>query len=457
MSINNTLLIKRQQSVFWDLKTNKGLPFYEVLSSEMIAEEINALEYRRRIFTPDITLWALLSQVLDDDQSLQAAVTRVGAFLVNQGKELPSLNTSAYSQARARLPERLLASLVRRSAMQLEAIPSHWLWKNKNIKLIDGTIISMSDTTENQEVFPQHFKQKKGLGFPLARILAIISYATGAVFDVAIGSYAGKGSGEHTLLRQLMDNFNPGDVVLGDAYYGTFFLLSMLIQLGTEAVFPIHGSRNRDFRCGKRLGKKDHIVEWKRPQKPSSMEQGLYEIFPDKIRIREIVVQINRKGFRTKSRVLVTTFLDPVFVSKQELSELYDRRWCIELDFRSIKETMRMGILRSKTPDMVRKEIWAHLLAYNLVRKLMTQSAIKYGRRPRELSFKLALRIIAYFRQAYIFSENYNVIYSKILKAIAYKKVGKRPGRREPRKVKRRPKGFQLLQKPRQLYYKKAA
>jgi hypothetical protein len=456
MSINNTLLVKKQQSVLLDLKTNKGLPFHEVLSSDIISESIETLKYRRRIFTPDITLWALLFQVLDDDQSLQAAVTRVGIFLVNQGKKLPSLNTSAYSQARARLSESLLMNFVRKSGLQLEAVPNDWLWKNKNIKLIDGTIVSMPDTIENQKAFSQHFKQKEGFGFPLARILAIISYATGTVCDIAIGSYAGKGSGEHTLLRQIMNNFKPGDVVLGDAYYGTFFLLSTLIQSRIEAVFPIHGSRNRDFRRGKRLGKKDHIIEWKRPQQPPSMKQELYDTFSDKIRIRKVVVQVNKKGFCTKSGILVTTFLDPIFFSKQELSELYDRRWHIGLDLRSIKETMCMGILRSKTPDMVRKEIWAHLLADNLVRKLMAQSAIKYGKISRELSFKLALRIIAYFRQICIFSENYNVVYSEILKGITYKKAGNRPGRQEPRKVKRRPKGFQLLQTPRQ-FYKKAA
>ena len=282
----------------------------------------------------------------------------------------------------------------------------------------------------------------------------MISLATGAVRDLAIGPYSGKGTGEHGLLRQLMSVFKRGDVVLGDCYYASFFLIAMLIQIGVDIVFPIHHARDSDFRRGKRLGKKDHLVQWKRPAKPEWMDEDTYKTFPEMITVREVSISNGRPGFRSKSRILVTTFLDPDEVSKTDLSKLYDCRWFIEINLLSIKQTMRMDILRCKTPEMVRKEIWAHLLAYNLVRKVMAQAAIKHDKIPRQLSFKLALQVIFSFRQAGIFCENDEGVYNKMLQAIVHKKVGNRPGRSEPRMVKRRPKSFPRLQKPRSFYYK---
>lgn len=224
------------------------------------------------------------------------------------------------------------------------------------------------------------------------------------------------------------------------------------MQMGVDVVFPMHSARNHDFRQGERLGKKDHLVQWKKPIKPEWMEEETYNSFSDDITVREVMVGGNRPGFRTKPRVMVTTFLDSVAVSKKDLGELYDHRWMVEINLRSIKATMRMDILRGKTPEIVRKEIWAHLLAYNLVRKIMAQSANQYNKKPRELSFKLALQIIYAFRQAGIFSGRNGVAYYQLLKAISYKTVGNRPGRIEPRMVKRRPKPFPRLRMARHLY-----
>lgn len=226
----------------------------------------------------------------------------------------------------------------------------------------------------------------------------------------------------------------------------------MLMQIGVDVAFPIHSARNSDFRRGKRLGKKDHLVQWRKPIKPEWMDDATYRDFPDYITIREVFVSSDRAGFRSKSRVLVTTFLDPNTVSKKNLGELYNYRWMIEVNLRSIKETMHMDILRGKTPEIVRKEIWAHLLAYNLVRKIMAQSANCHSKKPRELSFKLALQMIEAFRQAGIFSEKNKISYAQLLTAVAYKTVGNRPRRWEPRRVKRRPKAFPKLQMARCLY-----
>jgi DDE family transposase len=271
-----------------------------------------------------------------------------------------------------------------------------------------------------------------------------------------MGPYSGKETGEHALLRQLLDGLHSGDVLLGDCYYASFFLIAMLMRMGVDAVFPMHAARDWDFRRGKRLGKKDHLVNWKKPAKPKWMELEEYEKFPDTITVREVAVSTGAQGFQSKTRVMVTTFVDEKEVSKTDLSTLYDCRWFVEIALKAIKETMGMDILRAKTPEMVRKEIWAHLLAYNLIRKIMTQAASRYDKNPRGLSFKCALQFIDAFRRSGNLSEN-SPSYEHLLKAIAYKAVGNRPGRSEPRMVKRRPKAFPRLQNPRSSYHKKGA
>jgi Transposase DDE domain len=460
VSINNTFPNHNHhsKSILSDLKFAKGLPFQKVLSKETIAKSMRDLEYRERFFTPDIILWAFLSQVLDDDHSQQAAVARVIAFFTMQGLDSPSANTSAYSQARSNLPGEIISNLVQGSAEEMETtIPSNLLWKGMyHPKLMDGSTVSMPDTQGNQDAYPQPDSQKPGVGFPIARIVTVISYVTGMALDLAIGPYSGKKTGEHALLRQLMHVFKPGDIAMGDCYYASYFLMAMLIKLNVNAVFPMHSARNHDFRRGERLGKKDHIVRWAKPSKPEWMDQETYNQVQNEITVREVEIQSDQSGLRTKKRVLVTTFLDPAFVSKQDLALLYDYRWCIELDLRSLKQTMHMDILRGKTPEMVRKEIWVHLLAYNLIRKVMAQSAIIHNKNLRNLSFKLALQMIEAFRDAGIFCEEDNDVYGRLLKAIAYKKVGNRPGRQEPRRIKRRPKAFARLQKARK-FYKKVA
>jgi Transposase DDE domain len=284
-------------------------------------------------------------------------------------------------------------------------------------------------------------------------MVGVFSLSTGALFDLAIASWSGKGTGEHTLLRQLMHVFTKGDIVIADAYYASFFLIAMLIQMGVDVVFPQHASRHSDFRTGKRLGKGDHLVEWIKPARPKWMSKAEHENFPNAITMRETKIVSNRPGFRGKSRVLVTTFINEKDVTPADLGELYSFRWFVELNLRSVKETMRMDILRCKTPEMVRKEIWAHILAYNLVRQTMLQSALIHQCNPREMSFKLALQTISAFRQAGILCES-NQHYALFLQVIASRKTGQQKRASEPRMIKRRPKAFPRMQKPRAFYQK---
>jgi len=450
--------INHPKLILAQLKNAEKLPFREILSADSIAEGIRNTDYRKRIFTPDIVIWAFLSQVLSEDPSCQAAVARIISFWVAQGKNPPSANTAAYCKARTRLSEESISTITKVSAEKLEEeAPPQWLWNKKHIKLIDGSTVFMPDTPENQVAYPQMKNQKAGLGFPIARIVTVVSYSTGAVLDLAISRCFGKGAGEHTLLRQIMRVFKPGDVALGDCYYASFFLIAKLIELKVDVVFPIHNGRHHDFRKGVRLGKKDHIMQWKKPKKPEWMSHEDYTAFPEEISMREVEIQNQRKGFKLKKRIIVTTFLDSRVVSRNDLKMIYDYRWCVEIDLKSIKDTMDMGILRGKTPEMVRKEIWMHILAYNLIRKIMAQAAYIHEKNPRDLSFKLALQMVDAFRQRGILSEVKKEFYAHLLKAIAYKTIGNRPDRHEPRRLKRRPKNYPLLLKPRHHYHKKGA
>jgi hypothetical protein len=463
MDINSIVTpTSHPKSILALLNSNNGLPFREILSPDVIAESINAIPYRNRygFYSPDITLWAFLSQVLDPDHSLDAAVSRIIAFHMSQGREeVISPSTSAYSQARSKLSEEIISNLVGQSAKQMEEnLPKTWLWRMLyHLKLVDGSTLSMPDTPANQALYPQPDSQKAGVGFPIARIVAVISCMTGAVLDLAIGPYSGKETGEHALLRQIIDAFKEGDVALGDCYYASYFLIAALIKKGVEIIFPIHAARDCDFRTGKKLGEKDHITTWLKPAKPVWMDQETYDDTQAEISIREVSITTVRKGFKPQTRILVTTFLEPTEVSKNDLNLLYSCRWWVELDIRAIKTTLQMDILRGKTPEMIHKEIWVHLLAYNMIRKIMVQSALIHNKKPRELSFKGALNVIKSFRERGILSENNDRIYEALLRAISRKVVGNRPGRQEPRVVKRRPKAFPRMQKARSLYRKKEA
>lgn len=459
MSINTTkTAINHVKSVTQSLQSSQELPFTNVLSTQILASQLGDMPYRERIFSPDVVVFGFLSQVMGADQSCQSAVAQIIAHSGSNGQDLPSANTSAYCQARARLPVEVLSGCAQEIAHELEQlVPSEWLWRGRHIKMPDGSTISMPDTEANQALYPQPDSQKDGVGFPIARVVVVNSLSTGAVLDIAIAPYSGKKTGEHALLRQLLHNFVSGDIVLGDEYYGSYFLMATLMQMGVDCVFPQHNARKTNFRKGKRLGKKDHVVQLKKPVQPDWMDAQTYANVPDTIMIREVQITYSRPGFKTISKIMITTFTCRKDVSAADLSELYGYRWFVELDLRSIKDVMRMDILRGKTPSMVHKEIWAHLLAYNLVRKIMAQSAVLHNNIPREMSFKLALQMMNAFRQAGILHESGNEIYLGFLKAIAYKQVGNRPGRNEPRMIKRRPKSTPRLQKHRDLYRKKAA
>jgi hypothetical protein len=321
------------------------------------------------------------------------------------------------------------------------------------IKLIDGSTVSMPDTKANQKTYPQSKTQRPGVGFPMARLVAVLSFSCGAVLGLAVGPYKGKQTGEPALLRQLWNCFAPGDVAVADCCYGSFWNFAMLLARGVDSVFPLHQCRTCDFRRGRRLGKEDHLVRWFKPvQRPEWMSRKTYNALPPTLELREVRIHIAQPGFRTESLVLATTLLDPEKVTCSTLAEVYRVRWHAELDLRSIKVTMQMDVLRCKTPEMVRKEIWAHLLAYNFIRTIMAQAAAGLGVPARELSFSGALQTFNAFRPMLqmVAAALRSTLWHTMLAAIGCHRVGNRPDRVEPRAIKRRPKAHKLLTIPRE-------
>jgi len=455
-------LTRRFRLVLASFLQGEGLPFAEVLPETEIQrafEEAGVVpssddEEQDAVYTPAVTLWAFLSQMLHkgEQRSCLAAVARVVVLLVSLGRKPCSGNTGAYCRARAKLPETVIERVTLGMAQGCEdAAEPSWLWHGRHVKLVDGTTLSMPDTQANQAEYPQHSAQKEGVGFPIARMVVLFSLATGMLCDMAMGPYQGKETGEPALFRELFAGLQAGDIVLGDRYYCSYFMIALLQELGVDFVVRLHAARTADFRRGRRLGKGDHLVEWLRPAKPAWMDAETYERMPKSIALREVFVQVDRPGFRSESLVVVTTLCDARKYASKEIAELYRGRWLAELDIRAIKITLDMDVLRCKTPEMVRREVWTHLLAYNLIRRSILQSAQAAGCSPRELSFTAAMQSIAasWIVAAQAGASVFAALVEAHLANLAGHRVGNRPDRVEPRAVKRRPKSHRLLTKPR--------
>ncbi len=431
----------------------QDLCFGKLLPAEQVdaAVKQHGVSFRDRLYSPLVTLWTFLYQVLSSDHSCRAAVAHLLAFLSLNGDESASAKTDPYCKARQRLPEALLADLARQSGGDLHRrVKSAGLLGGRPIKIADGTTVSMPDTPANQKAYPQQPAQKPGLGFPIIRLVGLISLSCGAVLDVAMAPYAGKQTGETALLRELFGVLDAGDVLLGDAFFANYWTIVLLHERGVDTVSHHDGKRKVDFREGKRLGHCDHVVQWRKPPRPSWMSQRLYDSLPDTLSIRELRVELRQKGLRRRSLLLITTLLDDQQYSGEDLAATYRARWNAELDFRSIKQVMQMDVLRCKSPSMVRKEIWMHLLAYNLVRKLMAQAAAQANVCPRDISFKGTLQtLVAFAAAGETCRRQQDELYGAILRAIATHRVNNRPDRIEPRAVKRRPKKLVYLNVPR--------
>jgi hypothetical protein len=434
-----------------------GLPFTDVLWEDIIARSRETIRacWLDRIYSPLVTLWVFLGQVLSADQSCRAAVARLITHRLARGQEPCSAETGAYCQARKRLPEAFFADVARRVGRTLDAgVDAHWLWKSRRVYVSDGSSVSMPDTAENQTAYPQPVCQKPGLGFPLARIAAVFSLACGAVRDLRICRYAGKGQSELGMLRLLWDVFQPGDVMRADRWMCSWTEMVRLKRRGVDSVCRLTSHRRADFRRGRRLGKDDHIVEWLKPARPRSIDKATYDALPASLMIRECRVRIAQPGFRVRSLVVATTLRDAEEFTRDDLARLFRARWNAELDLRSLKQTLQMDVLRCKTPELVRKELWTHILADNLIRTIAAQAATRHGIEPRTISFKGVVQTLEAFRPVIAMLGEGDAacrkrLYAHRLDAIATHRVADRPDRSEPRRRKRRPTPYDRLMKPR--------
>lgn len=438
----------------------QGLPFASILSAERIRRVFakhNCLFGEHGIYNTAIMVWSFLSQVLRDgkEASCQAAVARVVSYCGQAGLGSPTRDTGDYCRARAKLSEAALHELCGEVAEELEqAADETWLWKGKHhAKLIDGFTFTMPDTPENQARYPQQKAQKPGIGLPIARAVVIVSLATACAMDLAMGPYKGKETGESALLRSMLGSLATGDIAVMDRYYCSFMMIALLLGQGTQVCARKHHMRHSDFRRGKRLGKYDHLIIWTRPQRPTWMDEETYAKIPETLELREIRYNVVERGRRTRTIDVITTLVDADEYTKEEIAQLYGFRWNSELDIRSIKDSLNLGHVRCKSPEMVHREVWTTLLGYNLIRTTAAGAALLHGQQPRQISFTGTCQyVLASWMQlsAGLVDESLLEDYLLLmLRQIAACEVANRPGRLEPRVLKRRRHGYKLMQKPR--------
>jgi putative transposase len=438
----------------------EGLPFAEVLSSERIErvfKKHDCLFGLHGVYTTAIMVWSFLSQVLRDgkEASCQAAVARVVSYCQMQGLPTPTEDTGDYCRARAKLSSAALRDLSCEVAEEVEQTADpKWLWKGKHhAKLVDGFTFTMPDTPKNQAMYPHLRTQKPGVGLPIARAAVIVSLATACVMDLAFGPYQGKETGESALLRTMLASLSRGDIAVMDRYYCSFMMIALLLCQGTQTCARKQHLRHSDFRRGRRLGKYDHLIVWTRPPRPTWMDEETYRQIPETLVLREIRFNIVEPGRRTESIDIITTLVDADEYTKEDIAELYGCRWNSELDIRSIKSNLHLGHVRCKSPEMVQRELWTTILAYNLIRITAAGAALLHKKQPRQISFTSTCQyVLASWMQWSTQGVSPARLASYLLtmlKQIAACEVANRPGRLEPRVLKRRRHGYKLMMKPR--------
>jgi len=450
-------LTRQTNSIRTRLRSNRAMPFADILGPEAVQDAIatHGPRIRHCVFTPLRVIYAFLAQVMNPDPSCRQATTLILLWQGLCGHNRGSIDTGPYCKARRKLPEALPANLARKVGADLHRrFGKDQLLRGRPVKIVDGSTCSMPDTPENQAQYPQAHTQKAGLGFPVMRFVVVLSLACGVALNAAMGPYHGKGTGETALLRKLEDEFAVGDIVLGDRYFCSYWQIAAFHKRRVDCIFRMHQLRHIDFRKGRCFGYWDHVVKWQRPiasNRPEWLDQDDYHAMPGELEIREVKRRVHIKGFRVRVLVLATTLLDAQQYPAEELMRAFRARWHAEVDLRSIKVAMKMDVLRCKTPEMVRKEFWMHLLAYNLVRTIMAEAAGRGDRLPRDISLTATLQLLRSFAPlvALLPGPIATQMHALLLEALSKEVVGDRPNRYEPRAIKRRPKPHRLLNEPR--------
>lgn len=458
--------LHRCQVLIQKFTSGIGLPFQELLPMEIIENILREIgvKYRSRIYNPVVIVWSFLSQVLEPDHSCQNAVSRIMAYLADEDRKIPSANTSAYCQARKKLPEELFKKLLEKSAKNNEdKIDKKHLWRGRPVKSIDGSTVSMPDTLKNQSAYPQPSSQKKGCGFPLAKIGVLFSYATGSVVGIVIDIFK---THDIKLARKLTDYLKRGDILLGDRAFCSYLDICLWQQKGIDTVVRLHQGRLQKgkkrpkytvyppFKQKKKTRKSppDCLIIWSKPnRKPPDISPEDFDILPNDLVLRELHCYICIPGFRTKEITVVTTLLDAVEYPASAILELYESRWQTEVNLRNLKTILGMDILSCQTPEMIRKEIYVYLLAYNLLRSIMYDAGATFDCQPIRLSLQATRQHFNNFSSRWDNKTQLQAakIYQIMLEQVADSYQKKRVGRVEPRVRKRRPKAYPLMQEPR--------
>lgn len=408
---------------------------------------------------PDsLTFWAFFSQIASDDASCAAAVARVQSWSEQRGLPIPSASTGAYCQARSDLPLPLLKAVNESLLSQLNAhLPMSAHWRGLRPRAEDGTSAQMPDTASNRAKYPYVHGQNDGCGFPMVRLGGLIDLSHGGMCEFASSDMNTSELSNH---YELEEHLNCGDVFIGDRLYSSYELIQRLLAKGVHFVGRTHQARKIDFRKGRKISPNERLVVWNKPvQQPkgSGLSQAQWDALPERLEVRLIRTKGPDREGKQKTRYLATTLLDSKAYPADEIASLYFHRWEIEVRFRDIKTTLGMEMLRTKSPKMVEKELLMHQIVYNLMRLIMLKAAINHGVNHRRLSFRGTQQVILAFVHNFCDLVKRPLLRikqrAKMLERIVERIVAERPGRNEPRRVKRRPKCTHWLQKPRSEYF----
>jgi hypothetical protein len=428
--------------------------FGDMFAEGLLQRSAKGTNSRRRSLPPQVTFWAFVAQALSPKSSCREVVRRVEAWWRwGQLRAAPSVTASAYCQARQRLDLTTLRLIRQQVAWQLERTvlrEERWL-EGREVKIVDGTSFSLPDTEANQALWPQPSGQQPGCGFPVAKMVGLFSLSSGALLEESVGNLHVHDS---LLFTSLWDRLSQGDVVLGDRAFCSYGAMATLFQRGVDTVMRLHQLRKTDWRRGRHLGPGDRLVTWMRPAPaPEHWMQAQWDLLPAQLCVRLVRVIVQTPGFRTRTVLIATTLTDADLYPPDALRELYAQRWNVELHFAQIKTILQLDVLRCQSPAMIQKELQVHLIAYNLVRALMQKAAHLHDVGLERISFKGTLDTLRHWA-AVIHAcgatpRKQAELIRRMLERIANDFVPHRPGRSEPRAKKRRPKNYQLLNKPR--------
>jgi len=441
---------RRRQATLSQLEARLG----NSRPGRLLAQPATGPHSRNRIYSLPCTFWGWLWQMLNHNASCREVVRQVQALCALQGGPAVDEDTAGYCQARARLPRLLLEKALAASAHTArQRAPALSLLGGRPLKVVDGSSLRLPDTPANQKRFPQPPNQKRGGGFPVMKLVVLFCLTSGVLLARATGTLW---ESEARLFHRLLATLKPGDIVVGDRGFGNFVIMALLAGAGVDFIGRVPTNvRHVDWRRGRRLGHQDRLVCWhKGPRQGHWLSAAAWAALPMLMEVRILRTQVRQRGFRSREVTLVTTLRDAQLYPTEELLAAYARRWRLELCLNDLKTTLGLETLKCLSPAMAEKELLMGLIAHNLLRCVMAEAAQTHAAPLERIRFKGALDALRQFNHALCqtrCAHRKKELWAARLLALTRDLVPERPGRREPRAVKRRPK-YDLLSRPRAQY-----